>query len=106
MAELCEHFSAVNAVDPRTKGCEDCLAIGAKWTELRICMTCGHVGCCEDSQHAHALQHFKATGHPIIVPLERSETWSWCYVHRRYFDYTPPRKRSALSSLLGRLIGR
>ncbi len=106
MAERCEHFAAVGTFEPRAKGCEECLAIGSKWTELRVCLTCGHVGCCEDSQHAHALQHFKATGHPIIVPFERSETWAWCYVDRRYFDYVHARKRSAVATLLGRLIGR
>ncbi|HEX9275863.1 MAG TPA: UBP-type zinc finger domain-containing protein [Casimicrobiaceae bacterium] len=109
MPERCEHFAGLGPVEPRTKGCEECLAIGSKWTELRVCLTCGHVGCCEDSKHAHALQHFKSTRHPIIVPLEHSETWAWCYVDRRYFDYaraTPPGKRSALATLLGRLIGR
>jgi hypothetical protein len=90
---------------PTSKGCEDCLALGAEWTELRVCLTCGHVGCCEDSEHAHALQHFNATGHPVIAPLARSETWGWCYVHRRYFDPMPsvPSKRgSALTAFFSR----
>ena len=63
--------------------------IGATWTELRICLSCGHVGCCESSEHAHALQHFNVTAHPMIAPLDRRETWGWCYVHRRYFDPMP-----------------
>jgi uncharacterized UBP type Zn finger protein len=112
MPERCEHFADIRAVEPRAAGCEECLAIGSKWTELRVCLTCGHVGCCEDSQHAHAAQHFKSTGHPIIVPLdpESGSDWSWCYAHRRYYDPAPeaPRrkKRSGLAALLGRIVGR
>ena len=109
MAEQCEHFSAVQTVAPGANGCEDCLAIGSKWTALRLCLTCGHVGCCEDSEHAHALQHFNKTGHPMIASFEPGDTWAWCYIHRRYFDPMPgriPKRRSALGALLARLIGR
>ena len=56
MTEFCEHFRDIEPVTPASGGCEDCLAIGATWTELRVCLVCGHVGCCEDSEHAHALQ--------------------------------------------------
>jgi uncharacterized UBP type Zn finger protein len=106
MTDGCEHFSDIRPVAPRTNGCEECLALGAKWTELRVCLTCGHVGCCEDSHHAHALQHFNATRHPMISSLSPGDTWGWCYVHRRYFDPMPgplPRQRSALSALFRRL---
>jgi uncharacterized UBP type Zn finger protein len=110
MSEPCEHFNAVQRVTPRANGCEGCIALGKKsWNELRVCLTCGHVGCCEDSKRAHALAHFNATGHPMISSLERGETWGWCYVHRRYFDPMPgplPQRRSVLGSLLGRLIRR
>jgi uncharacterized UBP type Zn finger protein len=105
MSENCEHFGEIRRVAPRTHGCEGCLARGAAWTALRICLTCGHVGCCEDSPHAHALQHFNATGHPMIASLTRGESWGWCYVHRRYFDLAPeflPRRRSRLAALFGR----
>ena len=107
MNEHCEHFSQLSQVAPKTSGCEECMALGDSWNELRVCLTCGHVGCCEDSQHAHALNHFKATGHPIIAPLERGETWSWCYIDRRYFELDPklkPKRRSALAEFFGRLI--
>ena len=106
MAEPCEHFSTIQAVAPGANGCEDCIAIGAKWNELRICLVCGHVGCCEDSEHAHALQHFNQTGHPMIASFEPGDTWGWCYIHRRYFDPMPgrvPKRRSGLGALLGRL---
>ncbi len=110
MAERCDHFDGLVPPAPRARGCEECLAIGANWTELRVCQTGGHVGCCEDSQHAHALRHFKATGHPIIAPLDAEKPWSWCYVHRRYYDpmpgALPSRKPSRLASLIGRLVGR
>jgi uncharacterized UBP type Zn finger protein len=109
MNERCEHFSEIRQVTPGTNGCEECLALGETWTELRVCLTCGHVGCCEDSTHAHALQHFNAMGHPMIAPLDRRETWGWCYVHRRYFDPMPAsffKRRSALAALIGRFVGR
>jgi uncharacterized UBP type Zn finger protein len=108
VTEFCEHFRDVQPVTPASKGCEDCLAIGATWTELRVCLNCGHVGCCEDSEHAHALKHFNTTGHPIIAPLARRETWGWCYVHRRYYDPMPAnrfKRRSPLATLFGRFGG-
>lgn len=109
MPEPCDHFSEIQPVTPRTNGCEGCLELGATWNELRVCLTCGHVGCCEDSEHAHALKHFNMTGHPLIAPLERGETWSWCYDHRRYYELAPelrPRRRSALVALLARFFHR
>lgn len=109
MTELCEHFSDLQPVTARTHGCEECVALGAPWNELRVCLACGHVGCCEDSEHQHALEHFRATGHPLIAPLERGETWSWCYDHRRYYELDSqlrPKKRSALAALLARIFAR
>ena len=105
MTERCEHVSEIRQVTPTSKGCEDCLALGASWTELRVCLTCGHVGCCEDSEHAHALQHFNSTGHPLIAPLADSEAWIWCYLHRRYVD-PMPKSRSKWHSALARFFGR
>ena len=109
MAETCEHYAALQPITARTNGCEECLAMGALWTELRVCLTCGHVGCCEDSNYTHALKHFQTTGHPMIASFERNETWSWCYLHRRYMELTRalmPRRRSLLSSLFGRRVVR
>ena len=102
MIEPCEHFAQIRAVDAQSRGCQACAALGEDWTELRVCLTCGNVGCCEDSKHAHALQHFQETGHPMIASLERGQTWGWCYVDRRYFDPMPgplPRRGSLLTSL-------
>ena len=105
VAARCEHYAGIQRVDARTTGCEACMALGEKWTALRACMTCGHVGCCEDSPHAHALAHFRSTGHPLIASLGRGDHWSWCYVHNRYFDLQPserPRPRSPFATLLRR----
>lgn len=109
MTEPCEHFSDIRQVTPRAGGCEECLALGATWNELRVCLSCGHVGCCEDSEHAHALKHFEATAHPMIASFDRDETWGWCYVHRRYFELTPellPKRRSGLAKLFARFFNR
>ena len=109
MTDLCEHFSDIGTVTARARGCEECLALGVAWNELRVCLTCGHVGCCEDSDYRHALEHFKTTGHPLIAPLERGETWSWCYDHRHYYELAPelrPKRRSALTALLARIFTR
>jgi uncharacterized UBP type Zn finger protein len=109
MTEPCDHAADVQQVTPRTAGCEECSALGEKWHELRVCLACGHVGCCEDSPHAHALEHFNATGHPLITPVDKAETWTWCYIHRRYFELARelrPRSRSVLASAFARLFGK
>ncbi|WP_119458963.1 UBP-type zinc finger domain-containing protein [Rhodospirillaceae bacterium SYSU D60014] len=76
----CAHVGQARDVTPSAEGCEDCLRIGATWVHLRICMTCGHVGCCDSSEHKHATQHYRATDHPIVKSHERNEHWAWCYV--------------------------
>jgi hypothetical protein len=76
----CEHFAEIQAVTPSAAGCEDCLRIGAWWVHLRLCQTCGHVGCCDESPNRHATAHFHATGHPVIRSFEPDENWLWCFV--------------------------
>jgi uncharacterized UBP type Zn finger protein len=79
--EGCAHLDAIRPVKPRTtRGCEECLQIGDTWVHLRLCMTCGHVGCCDASKNKHARKHFHATDHPIIRSFEPGETWGWCYI--------------------------
>jgi monovalent cation:H+ antiporter-2, CPA2 family len=80
MAMRCTHLDLVRTDRPRSKGCEECLALGDTWVHLRLCRTCGHVGCCDDSKNRHATGHFHSTGHPIITSIEPGEDWSWCYV--------------------------
>jgi uncharacterized UBP type Zn finger protein len=82
LSNPCEH---VTSTTPRhvarpAPGCEDCLKIGGQWVHLRICLTCGHVGCCDSSPHRHATAHFKHVKHPVITSGERGEAWAYCYV--------------------------
>lgn len=82
---LCSHAAAAKEVEPRTPaGCEECLRSGDRWVHLRICMECGHVGCCDSSPNRHATAHFHALGHPVVRSFEPGETWAWCYVDRTY----------------------
>jgi CPA2 family monovalent cation:H+ antiporter-2 len=76
----CTHLDRINAVRPSARGCEECLRQGDRWVHLRICLTCGHVGCCDTSKNKHATLHYQATAHPIVRSLEPGETWGWCYV--------------------------
>jgi uncharacterized UBP type Zn finger protein len=75
----CTHTDQINDVSPNTNGCEECLKTGGKWVHLRLCLTCGHVGCCDASVGKHATKHFRATNHPIMQSIEPGETWGWCY---------------------------
>ena len=77
----CAHLDHVHVTElpEAVDGCEDCLRSGDAWLHLRICLECGHVGCCDDSPNRHATAHHDATGHPIICSLEPREGWSWCY---------------------------
>jgi uncharacterized UBP type Zn finger protein len=77
----CAHAALAKEVEPRTPGgCEECLKSGDRWVHLRICMECGHVGCCDSSPNRHATAHFHAEGHPIVRSFEPGERWAWCYV--------------------------
>ena len=78
--DACAHVDQIREVAARADGCEDCLRIGDLWMHLRLCMTCGHVGCCDNSKNQHATAHFRQTGHPVIKSFEPRETWGWCYV--------------------------
>jgi len=82
MSQTCTHLDTIEVTQlpESVDGCEDCLREGGKWLHLRICLGCGHVGCCDNSPSKHATAHFHATEHPIIRSLEPGEEWSWCYV--------------------------
>jgi uncharacterized UBP type Zn finger protein len=77
----CTHLDQVRITQlpESSDGCEECLATGDGWVHLRICLTCGHVGCCDDSPNRHATAHAGGTGHPLIRSLEPGEEWSYCY---------------------------
>ncbi len=82
----CNHFEHLHPVAATAEGCEECLKSGSSWVHLRLCLTCGHVGCCDDSPNRHATQHFRATQHPVIASYERGEDWMWCFVDRAVAD--------------------
>lgn len=82
----CEHQNEMKVYTPNsTEGCEDCVKINSyKWVHLRLCLSCGHVGCCNSSKYNHAEKHFHAEDHPVIASLETNENWAYCYVDERY----------------------
>jgi uncharacterized UBP type Zn finger protein len=78
----CKHLKQIKQdIEPKTpNGCEECLAIGDDWVHLRVCLGCGHVGCCDSSKNRHATQHFRQTKHPVMRSMEPGEDWMWCFV--------------------------
>jgi len=74
----------IREVQPDAIGCSECLARGDSWVNLRECLTCGHVACCDSSKNRHARHHHQATGHPIIRSFQPGESWRWCYVDETY----------------------
>jgi len=80
--ELCTHLKKVNKkIKPNTpEGCEECLKTGDTWVHLRLCLTCGHVGCCDNSKNKHATKHYHKTKHPVIKSFEPGENWIYCYI--------------------------
>ena len=89
MAEQrCPHMTDdLEYPQPNTpNGCEECLAMGARWVHLRLCLECGHVGCCDSSPNRHASKHFHKTKHPLVASYEPGEAWMWCYVDEVFFE--------------------
>lgn len=78
----CRHVDEIQDVTPSASGCEDCLKIGDTWVQLRLCLTCGYVGCCNSSKNKHASSHYRQTEHPIIVSYEEGAEWLWCYIDK------------------------
>ncbi len=78
----CTHLDQITITEPPepVAGCEECLKIGGRWVHLRMCESCGKVGCCDDSPNRHASAHFAETRHPVIRSLEPGEQWSWCFL--------------------------
>ncbi|MEA2350338.1 MAG: hypothetical protein QOG86_1279 [Thermoleophilaceae bacterium] len=83
----CTHLDAVELLEPlgEVEGCEECLAIGGRWVHLRMCQTCGKIGCCDSSPNKHASAHAAEGGHPIVRSVQPGEDWSWCYVDEVMF---------------------
>jgi uncharacterized UBP type Zn finger protein len=91
MAGDCSHLDQVVFLEPQVpiEGCEECLKIGGRWVHLRMCQTCGQIGCCDSSQNRHASGHAHDAGHPIARSVEPAEDWSWCYVDDVMFVLAP-----------------
>src|SRR5688572_29129842 len=88
-AHLREALARKAGVTPSAKGCEDCLKAGGVWVHLRLCLTCGHVGCCDNSPSRHATKHFHATKHPVIRSFEPGEGWGYCYADEAFLEEMP-----------------
>ena len=84
---ICEHVQGPVTVTPSdADGCHECLQIGSTWVHLRICLSCGHVGCCDQSRNRHATAHFRETTHPAVQSIEPDEDWRWCYADEIYAE--------------------
>jgi uncharacterized UBP type Zn finger protein len=84
----CEHVQQAKDLHPSKRVCEDCVKTGDSWVHLRLCLTCGHVGCCDSSKNKHATRHFHGTQHPVIRSIEPGEAWGWCYVDEVTYDFS------------------
>lgn len=86
----CSHTDQIADVTPGTpQGCQECLESGSRWVHLRVCLTCGHVGCCDQSPNQHATRHYRATKHPIIQSYESGENWVYCYPDDELVGHRP-----------------
>lgn len=87
MAVACTHIEMIGDVEPTSPGCKECLETGDEWLHLRLCLTCGHVGCCDQSRNRHASRHWHSAHHPIIQSLEPGEDWVWCFEDEVYMEF-------------------
>ncbi|MCZ6473720.1 MAG: UBP-type zinc finger domain-containing protein [SAR324 cluster bacterium] len=88
--ERCEHLTEGEVPQPNSSTCDECSKAGQTPVQLRICRTCGHVGCCDSSPGKHATAHFHETKHPIIQTFEPGDDWGWCYEHKKGIGPFPP----------------
>lgn len=80
------HLDTITEATPSGPGCLECMRIGSSWVHLRRCMSCGHIGWCDNSPNKHATAHVHETNHPIIQSYEPGEEWLWCYVDEIFFE--------------------
>ena len=80
MPDKCTHLDQIKVRETDKRECEECAKTGDTWVHLRMCLTCGHVGCCNSSKNKHATKHFHRTQHPLMRSIEPGESWIWCYV--------------------------
>ena len=84
MAAKCTHLDQVRDLKPSAMECKECVKSGDRWVALRMCLTCGNVGCCDSSKGRHATQHFHDTQHAVMRSIEPGQDWRWCYVDKMY----------------------
>ncbi|MCB2378064.1 UBP-type zinc finger domain-containing protein [Hymenobacter sp. BT635] len=85
---LCEHLAALETlILAADYSCAECVALSDTWVHLRVCQSCGHVGCCDSSPNRHATKHFRATQHPVVLSAEPGEQWAWCYADNQLAEY-------------------
>jgi predicted ester cyclase len=82
----CPHLAEILVSEPTRDVCEKCVASGDTWPALRMCLTCGHVGCCDTSKNRHAHAHYEETGHPLMRSIRMDEGWMWCYEDNAFFE--------------------
>ncbi|MBK3630249.1 UBP-type zinc finger domain-containing protein [Streptomyces sp. MBT49] len=83
----CVHIeTAAPEATPQSVVCRQCVVLGHDWVALRVCLTCGYVGCCDSSRHGHATAHFESSGHPLMRSAEHGDEWAWCYVDELYLQ--------------------
>ena len=97
MPPRCTHLAQIQEVTPSGDGCEECIRLGDEWVHLRLCMTCGRVGCCDDSKNRHASKHARRDKHPIIRSFEPGEDWGWCFVDEIDLDARAWRVRGPIA---------
>jgi uncharacterized UBP type Zn finger protein len=90
MAVACAHLKQIKITETDKDYCEDCIKTGDSWLHLRMCLSCGHVGCCDSSPNRHASKHFRGTGHPLMRSVEPGEGWIWCFVDEVVPGELPP----------------
>jgi uncharacterized UBP type Zn finger protein len=87
---VCSHLDQIRPVAPQTPdGCEECLQSGSSWVHLRLCLSCGYVGCCDSSPGKHATKHFHSSHHPLVRSFEPGEDWAWCYADGLLLEHAP-----------------
>ncbi len=94
MADTCSHVDQIKVTEPKKHVCEECVKTGDTWVHLRLCLICGHVGCCDSSKNKHATRHFRSSGHPLVRSVEPGETWVWCYIDEVIPTEIKPKPRS------------
>ena len=80
MPQDCSHLDQMKITKTEKTVCEDCVKTGDRWVQLRMCLVCGHVGCCDSSKNKHATRHYQESNHPLMRSIEPGESWVWCYV--------------------------